>query len=82
MSTILMPEELEERIREIVRDELRKSETARRPPWNFDRMDAARRRIDDHLPKTGARRDQVEGCSDKQSDETPASLTGEKCETT
>lgn len=49
--------EIEARIREIVREELRGAETAQRPPWSFDRMDAAMRRVEESRQPTGAPRE-------------------------
>lgn len=60
MSTVVLTPEVEERIREIVRDELQKAEVTHRPPWDFGRMDAAMRRVEEQRKPTATPKEKAE----------------------
>jgi hypothetical protein len=60
MSTFEITPEVEEKIREIVRDELQKAEVTHRPPWDFGRMDAAMRRVEEQRKPTATPKEPVE----------------------
>ena len=77
MSTIEITPEVEARIREIVRDEILKSETTHRPPWSFDRMDAAMRRVEENRKPTATPRQERATAIEEPSETLTAPPVGE-----